>query len=445
MAAKINDLTQGSIFKGLWTMAIPLIGASFVQMSYNIINMLWLGHLGSNNVAAVGAASFFTLFCNSISMITKTGAEITVAQSIGAHDKEKALSYANQNITLSTWLGLGSVLLLIITASPFINFFHFEQEIAEKGVNYLHLVAPGIFFQFNSNTYSGIYNGMGDSRTPFKITSIGLILNLILDPLLIYGWGILPALGTNGAAIATSISQAVVFLIFVKSIFARKFGLGKVKFICKIIKQQSTKIIKIGLPGSLQRVLFSVFALTLATIAAEWGAVGVAVQSIGAQIEAISWLTATGFSTALATFVGQNYGAGMFERIRKCYRMTMLTAGSIGLVATFIFYFYSTDIFALFVIEPEAIAEGGRYLKILALSQIFMITEYVATGAFSGFGRTIPPSIVGILFTGGRIPLAHFLTSFSSLGLSGVWWSITISSIFKGTVLPIWYHYFKKR
>lgn len=442
--AKTNDLTQGSIFRSLWIMAVPLISASFIQMAYSMTDMLWLGHLGSDAVAAAGAAGFFTWLCNALSFMTKIGAEITVSQSIGAKDYKRAASYAGHAVTLSSILGLIYACFIVIAAPALIGLFHFETAIAEQAINYMRIVAPGLFFQFNNNTFSGLYNGQGDSRTPFRTSAVGLFVNILLDPLLIYGIGPLPHLGTAGAAIATALAQSVVFCIFYHRIFSEQFPLGRMRLLNPLKKECAQRIIRLGLPVSMQNAMFSMFSLTLATLAARWGAVGVAAQSIGAQIEAISWMTAAGFSTALAAFSGQNYGAGNYERIRKGYRLTLCIAGSIGLFAGIIFYAFNKEIFSLFVEEPEAIAAGGNYLKILALSQLFMVTESVTAGAFNGTGHTTPPALTSIFFTGARIPMAFFLTTFPALGLTGIWWSITISSIFKGTVLPIWYLWFQR-
>lgn len=442
---KIVDLTQGSIVKGLWVMTVPLISASFIQMAYSMTDMLWLGHLGSDAVAAVGAAGFFTWLCNALSFLTKTGSEITVSQSVGARDIPRAATYANQAIVLSAIIGLSYAIFIFFSANKLAGFFNFEPHISEQTVRYLRIVAPGIFFQFNNNTFSGLYNGQGDSKTPFRITAIGLIANIILDPLLIYGYGPFPALGSGGAAIATAGSQCVVYVLFVKKIFSSRFPLGNMKLFRLIQKKYAGRILLLGLPVSLQSGLFSMFSLTLATLAARWGAVGVAAQSIGSQIEAISWMTAAGFSTALATFVGQNYGAKNYERIRQGYRITMYIAGSIGLLAGILFYVFSEEIFSIFVKEEDAVIVGSQYLKILALSQLFMVTETVTAGAFNGCGRTTPPALVGILLTGSRIPLAWYLCSFPLLGLNGIWWSITLSSILKGTIVPLWYYFFQRK
>ena len=173
--------------------------------------------------------------------------------------------------------------------------------------------------------------------------------------------------------------------------------------------------------------------------------IGVAAQSIGSQIEAISWMTAAGFSTALATFTGQNYGANLYNRIRKGYHLTLTISGGFGLLASLLFFFFNKAIFSLFVTESHVIDAGGEYLSILALSQLFMVTESVTAGAFYGIGRTTPPALTGIIFNALRIPLAYWFISFPALGLTGIWWSITLSSIIKGTLLPIWYFHFQKK
>lgn len=439
------DLTQGNIFRSLWFMAVPLISASFIHMAYSMTDMLWLGHLGSDAVAAAGAAGFFTWLCNALSFMTKIGAEITVSQAIGAKDHRRAANYAGHAITLSAILGLVYACFIIIAAPSLIGLFRFDEHIATQAVNYMRIVAPGLFFQFNNNTYSGLYNGQGDSRTPFRTSAVGLIANIILDPLLIYGYGPFPPLGTAGAAIATALAQLVVFALFARRIFTNRFPLGRMQLFNRLQNDFTRRIILLGLPVSVQNGLFSMFSLTLATLAARWGAVGVAAQSIGAQIEAISWMTAAGFSTALAAFTGQNYGAGNFERIRQGYRITLVIAGGIGLCAGILFFIFNQEIFSFFVTEAAAIEAGGDYLRILAISQLFMVTESVTAGAFNGTGHTTPPALTSIVFTGARIPMAYWLTTFPALGLTGIWWSITLSSIIKGSILPVWFLLFQKK
>lgn len=441
----MKDLTSGSIQQGIWSMAIPLITSSFVQMAYNMTDMIWLGHLGSESVAAVGVAGFFTWLCNSLSFTGKVGAEVTISQSLGAEKRKRAALYANQAALLSSIMAILYALFILIAAPGLVSLFKLESHIADMSVEYLRLVVPGIFFTFNNNTFSGLYNGQGDSKTPLKIVSIGLVANIILDPLLIYGLGPIPAMGTAGAAIATSCAQMLVYAIFTSKLYFKRPTIGQLHFISRPSKKLMGRIAQLGAPVSAQSALFSMFSMTLGGMAASWGHVGVATQSIGAQIEAVTWMTSAGFSTALAAFVGQNYGAGQFERIRKGYAYTLRLAMCISGVAALLFFFLGEELFGIFVEDPATLATGKDYMRILALSQLFMAIESVTAGAFNGSGRTMPPAIVGISMNALRLPMAYLLMAVPALGLNGIWWSISGSSILKGIILYIWYKLFRKQ
>jgi putative MATE family efflux protein len=426
-------------------MAIPLITASFIQMAYSLTDMFWVGRLGSESVAAVGAAAFFLWLCNALSMVCKVGVEVAVAQSLGARQPARARVYANQASLLAGVIACAYAVFIWLMAPRLIALFHLAPAIAGDSVAYLRMTVPGLFFLFNNNVFSGIYNGQGNSKTPFKILSVGFVCNIVFDPLFIYGWKGIPALGTTGAAVATVLSQGVVFSIFAYKLYVRRSTLGKLRLVCRWRARFVRRVTSLGFPVSLQNGLFAIFSLSLATLAARWGHIGVAVQSIGAQVEGLTWMTAAGFSTALAAFVGQNFGARDFQRIRQGYRYTLKLSGSVSLVVTFAFLFLGRQIFGLFVQEAETVSVGNDYLKILALSQVFSAFESVTAGAFSGWGKTIPPSVTGIFLTGLRIPLAYYLVTLPLLGLNGVWWSITLSSILKGCVLMTWYHRFQRR
>lgn len=441
----MRDLTTGNIRQGIWSMAIPLITASFVQMAYNITDMIWLGHLGSESVAAVGVAGFFTWLSNALSFIGKVGAEVTVSQSLGAGKRRRATIYANQAATLSAAIAFVYALCVFFTAPGLVAFFRLDQHISDMSVEYLRIVVPGIFFTFNNNTFSGLYNGQGNSKTPLKILAVGLVFNMILDPLLIYGLGPMPALGTAGAAIATSFSQLVVYGIFVWKLFIQRSQIGKLHFLTVPRASFMGRVASLGIPVSAQSALFSMFSMTLGSMASNWGHVGVAVQSIGAQIEAVTWMTGAGFSTALASFVGQNYGAGNYSRIRQGYSYTMKLAVAISGMATLAFIFFGRQLFSIFVNDPATLDAGRDYMFILAMSQVFVSVESVTTGAFNGCGRTAPPAVVGISLNAARLPMAYALMHVPALGLNGIWLSITVSSIFKGLVLAVWYRSFRIR
>jgi Na+-driven multidrug efflux pump len=198
------------------------------------------------------------------------------------------------------------------------------------------------------------------------------------------------------------------------------------------------RITRLGLPTALQSGFFSIIGMIIARIIAQCGPIPIAVQKVGSQIEAISWMTAGGFQTAMSTFTGQNFGAQKWDRVKRGFYIGMVIVSMFGIFATALLFFGARPLFSFFIKEQEAITYGIQYLKILAFSQLFMCIEITTAGAFNGLGKTIPPSIVGILFNALRIPCAIVLSA-TVLGLDGIWWAISITSVFKGLILTIWY------
>jgi MATE family, multidrug efflux pump len=434
------DLTSGPIFSTLIKMAVPIMATSFVQMAYNLIDMIWIGRLGSSSVAAVGTAGFYVWLGFSLIIISRIGAEIGVSQSIGRKDSESALNFAANSIQFNVFTAFLYGLMLIIFRHPLIDFFNLKDPyVVESAISYLTIVAAGTVFTFINPVFSSIYNGIGDSKTPFKINSVGLVMNIILDPILIFGWGPFPKMGVKGAAIATVFSQMVVTIIFIFYFRSRKAPLENLKIFVKPGMVYLKKIVKLGAPVGMHSGLFTVFAIIIARIIAQWGPIPIAVQKVGSQIEALSYMTAHGFASALGAFTGQNFGNKNWQRIWHGYFIALASMTVFGILVSLFFIFGARWIFSLFIPEEEAMRQGAIYLRIMGYSQLFMCWEIATRGAFNGIGRTIPHSIVGVFFTGLRVPAAIIFSSAALYGLNGVWWSISISSVFKGVVLVIWF------
>ena len=442
--SSLRDLTQGGIFRQLFSLALPLLAISFIQMAYNLVDILWIGRLGSEAVAAVGCVGMLMWMMNSIALISKVSAEITIGQSIGARRLDKATIYASHTTTIAIILGLTFGLLFALFPNPYISFYELEKSVALEAESYLRIIALGIPFVFMGLNFSGIYIGSGRSDIPFYFNAIGLILNIILDPILIFGYGPFPQFGVIGAATATVIAQGVVVTLFVYHLKGKKGILGRFKFITRLRKQYTANILKLGFPVAAMNIYFAFINMNLARIASIYGGhLGIMSQTTGGQIEGITWNSSSGFSTALGSFTAQNYAANKLKRALNAFRITLLLMGILGSIATVAFIAFGENIFSLFVPEKEAYEAGGAYLFVLGISQLFMMLELTTQGMFNGFGRTSPPAIISIVFNTFRIPLAIFLGS--RIGVTGVWWAITITSIFKGTILFIWYLFLKRR
>jgi len=440
----VRDLTRGGIFRQLLTLALPLMAISFIQMAYNLVDIIWIGRLGSQSVAAVGTVGMLMWMMNSVALISKVAAEISIGQSIGARRLDQASLYASHTTTIAILLGLLFGMFFLLFPHPYISFYKLEQEIAVEATGYLQIISLGIPIMFLILNFSGIYIGSGRSDIPFYFNATGLVLNIVLDPLLIFGAGPIPAMGVKGAALATILSQSVVLLLFVRHLKKKNGLLGKFPFLIRPRRRYTLNILKLGLPVAAMNTYFAFINMNLARIASLYGGhLGITSQTTGGQIEGITWNTSTGFSTALGSFVAQNFAALKMSRANRAFRYTLMMMGALGIAVTLAFVLYGEGIFSVFVPEKEAYEAGGEYLLIIGISQVFMMLEITTQGMFNGLGRTTPPAIISIVFNTLRIPIAMVLGT--RMGVTGVWWALSITSIFKGIILFIWYLILQKR
>lgn len=436
-----KNLTSGPIHRQLFNLAVPIMGTSFVQMAYSLTDMAWVGRLGSESVAAIGSVGILTWMTNSISLLNKVGSEVSVGQSIGAQNAPDARSYASHNLTLSLIISICWGLILFVFAEPIMQIYKLEPAITAKAVNYLRIVATAFPFIFLSASFTGIYNASGQSKIPFMISGIGLLLNMILDPLFIFGFG----WNTEGAAIATWVSQATVLGLFIYLLKKRKEVLGGFAFFTKLESRFVKRIFKLGLPVAILNTLFSIINLFMARTASLYGGhIGLMTLTAGGQLEAIAWNTSQGFSTALSAFVAQNYAAGKNDRVLGAYATTLKMTAVFGTFCTLLFVFWGSELFSLIVPDPQAYKAGGVFLRIDGYSMLFMMLEITTQGLFYGTGRTIPPAVISIGFNTLRIPLAMLLASIG-MEITGVWWAISLTSIAKGITSAAWFAVLKKR
>lgn len=437
MKTRIN-LLEGNILPALSALALPIMATSLIQMAYNLIDMIWIGKIGASAVASVGAAGMFMWLSNGLATLAKMGGQIKVGHALGAQKKEDAASYAQSSIQMGIVFAIGFGILSVVFADEMIGFFQLNSaQVIQDAKLYLMITCGLVIFSFMNQIFTGILTAMGNSRTSFIATGIGLVLNIVLDPLFIFGFGAIPPMGVAGAAIATVLAQLVVMLLFLYTILRDTVLFSNVHILHSYSSQHTREIFRIGLPSAVQSMLFSGISMVIARLIAGWGDAAVAVQKVGSQIESISWMTAEGYAAALNSFVAQNHGAKNTDRIREGYRLSMIVMLSWGVFCSFVLIVFPQLIFQVFIQEAEVLPMGVDYLRILGVSQLFMCMEITTAGAFSGLGKTLPPSIVSITLTGARIPMAILLGRW--LGLNGVWWAITISSIGKGIVLLGWF------
>lgn len=439
------DLLHGPIFPSLTKLALPIMATSFVQMAYNMTDMIWIGRIGSGAVAAVGASGMYMWLANGIATMPKMGGQVKTGYSIGAGEMDDAASYAKSALQFALFAGIIYGIIAVLFAGPLIGFFNLHSpEIIGQAESYLRITCGLVVFSFVNQVLTGITTSMGNSRISFLATAAGLIINIVLDPVLIFGLGPFPKMGVTGAALATVFAQMIVTLVFIIYAFGETTLFYKIHLFGRPEFVHMKEIIKIGFPSSIQSMIFTSISMILTRLVTSFGDAAIAVQRVGSQIEGISWVTAEGFGAAVNSFLAQNMGAKSKERIVKGYRVSLTVIFFWGVLCTLVLILLPKPLFGLFIPEPELLPMGVSYLKILGISELFMCIELTTAGAFAGLGKTVPPSIVSIIFTAGRIPFA-FLLSKTALGLDGVWWSVSVSSIFKGVILCAWFVYYLKK
>jgi putative MATE family efflux protein len=429
-----NDLTQGTILKKLTFLALPIMATSFLQMAYNLTDMIWIGRLGASAVAAVGTAGFLMWLSFAVIALGRVGAEVKIAQTLGSKEIEKSNHYANTAITFTFLLGVLYGILLSVFKRSIIGFFNLQDPYVETlAIIYLQVIAFGMPLHFINQVLSGVFTGAGISKTPFRVNSIGLIMNLILDPIFIFAFDF----GVRGAAYATILSQGIVTIAFVSTLIQGNRPYQNFQFRVQLHKEYLRTMLRISLPVALQNGLFTIISMFVARIVAMYGTSAIAVQKVGTQIEAISYMTAQGFGSALSAFIGQNYGAKRNDRVIEGFKVATRIMTYIGILTSLILFFGAEPLFKIFINEEPTTSMGVDYLRIISISQLFMCIEITLTGGMSGLGRTMTPALIGVTFNAARIPLAYLLSTFTLLGINGIWWTISGSSIVKGVALVL--------
>ena len=417
------DLTRGKVISVIAALALPIMGSSLLQFTYNLIDMIWVGRLGSNAVASIGSSSLYINIGNALNSLVVIGTGIKVAHAIGRKNENEIKEYINSGIVINIIIGTVFGLILIFLGKGFIEFLNLNNsEVESNAYYYLALNAPILFFAFFNMMYTRILGSFGNNKLALKINGVGVILNIILDPVCIYVLNF----GVIGAGVSTLIANVIMFILF----RINTNGILNYRYDLKVDFEKIKEIVRLGFPMAFQRILFTIINIILAKIIAMFGSEAIAAQKIGVQIESIAYMIIGGLNGAVASFTGQNFGAGKSNRIKEGYRSALVVGISYAIVMAGVFLLLNRPLIRLFISDESTILIASAYLKAVAFSQVFSAIEMISNGMFTGIGKPNIPATISIVFTSLRIPLA--LVLIKPFGISGIWISICISSILKG-------------
>ncbi len=433
-------ILEGSIAGALFRLGWPVMLSFLVYSGFTLVDAIFIGRLGPSALAASGPAQFASWLLIAVGEVIGVGTAAVIARRVGAGESGEAGRMVAQGGILVLLAGAGA----LITAGPAAHYLFLligtDPEVSRLGYAYLSILFRGAIFSFSSLFMESALRAAGDTRTPMFITGGGFLLNALLDPLLIFGAGPVPALGIEGAAIATVISQATMVCFFLAHFRSDRTAVP-IDFRAARVPDLAVwgKIIRIGAPVSMITALFSAVYLFLTYFLAKYGAVPIAVVGVGNRLEGITYLIAHGLSVAAMTLVGQNLGAGKSDRAEKAAWMASGIAAGMALLIGLAFFLFPRWIFGFFTDDPTVLEEGVRFLRIVALCQGFMGVEVVMYGAFSGAGDTLPATIISTFLNALRIPAAWIVADLLGYGPVGIWWMISLSCIVRGVLLGAWF------
>ena len=432
-------ILNGPILKTMVLLAWPVMVTSALQALYNLVDAFWLGRLGTAAVAAPGMAWPILFFFMSFAGGFQAAGSTFVAQHFGAGDRRGAEESAGQ---LLGFLGLLSVVLAALgysLAPTVLRLIRAPAEVFPYALTYLRIECMGLPIMFIAQAFGGFMVGLGQTRFLMYISASSLLLNGVLDPLFIFGWGPFPAWGVAGAAWATVLSRAAVALVGLFILFSGKRGLRlSVRDLWPRLSR-ILPILRVGLPNVLDQASTSFGFVVMMGLVAGFGTSVVAAYTVGNRIINLINVVSWGAGTALVAMIGQNLGAERYERAAQVARRG-IAATFLALVGLYgLTLLLRRPLFALFVADPAVIAEGVWYIAIFGISIPFFGLFDASAAVFRGSGHTVPPMIMAIVRLWGlRVFLAWLFGYQLGFGTTGMWVGMTLSNVLAGIAIVLW-------
>ncbi len=423
----MKDLTKMNVTKALLIIAIPTMISSLLQFSYNIIDMYYVGLYDRTGslIASIGSASLFIGFAMGINFLSVLGSGIKTSQALGQKNQEDFESYATTGLYINLAIALLLTFVLFVFAEPFISLLGLnEDEVVKNAVLYLKIYSFALFFNFFNAYHTRIMSSMGMSGDTLKINSVGIALNMILDPIFIFVFD----LGLFGACLATVISNAVVTVLF--TFKNRKYYSYNINL---FDKAKSLTILNLSYPYVIQRIIFSIVGMVMGKVMIYAGdSSAIAGQRLGLQIESVTLMVVGGLLASTSAFTGQNYGAKEYERIKQGFNKALQIGICYSIFTGIIFIVFGNQIIGLFTDDAQTIYYGSSYIKLVALTQVFSVFEMVGNGLYNGISKPKVPTVISIAITPLRIPFAFLFLP--SMGANGVFVAIILTTVIKGII-----------
>ncbi|MFC4359596.1 MATE family efflux transporter [Halobium salinum] len=441
-----EDITDGSIPRALAFLATPILAQQLVLVGQQVVDIFWVGRLGEDPVAAIGLLAPVLGFLHVGTYVAYTGGQVVVSQRVGADDADGANRAAFQSLLVVLAVTLVASLSVVGLASVFLDDVAPNAAVAEYAFAYLVVIALGQVFPAMSDVFEGGFYGWGDSKTPLYINVFAILLNVVLDPFLIFGWWEFPRLGVQGAALATVLAYAAGFLVALGIALSGRHDLTLDREAVAFDPAVAREVLSVGLPKAGQEVARQFARLLLvAVVTVAGGAAGLAAYIVGARIATLAFVPAAAVGAAATSLVGQNLGAEKPDRATRVTWTAVAGGGLlVGVLVGGVQFAFPETIALAFV--PDLSAAGLEltvaYLQILALGYWALGAIKTVEAGFNGASRTTVSMVATMLqYWGVRVPVAAGLTFLAGYGALGVFWAVTLSNVVAAVGLCAYFCY----
>lgn len=430
----MRDLTQGPITKTIIAMAAPVAAGMIFQTLYLLVDLYFVAALGDAAVAGVGAAGTLMFMVMAITQILGVSTVALMSQSVGRKDQSGANLVFNQSMMLSVGLGVLTLIVGLLSADAYMAQIAADMATREQGAIFLRWFIPGMALQFALMAMASSLRATGIVKPGMLVQMITVVLNTILAPILIAGWGPGPALGVMGAGLASSISVTVGIVIllyyFIKQEKYVKFDKAQFKPDMAVWK----RMLDIGLPAGGEMLLLFVYFAVIYLVIQDFGAAAQAGFSIGGRIMQSIFMPTMAIAFAIGPIVGQNFGAGRFDRVREACKMGILLNAAVMLIVTILVQINPQLLMRGFTEEATVLEVGGDFLSIISLNFVAQGVVFSCSGIFQGLGNTRPALLSSAIRLLIFIPVAFLMSHRAGFELHELWYVSMLSVVIQAVV-----------
>lgn len=438
--SNVSLLTSGSVWKGLMSLAGPMFISTTLQNAQNLIGLFWVGRLGSDAVAALAMSGTILMMLFPVVMGLATGTVAVVSRSTGAGRAGEAEEAAGQSLGVAMICGIVAGAVGWYWAGDICRLQGAAGEVAHLGTQYLGIAFLGCFTVFLLFIGNSILQASGNTVVPMRAMILATILNLVLDPIFIFGLLGVPRMGVEGAAVAMVLAQAAALVVVLRALAQGKSGVRVRLADWQLRWEPAWRLMRIGIPSSGQMLSRSLMSVALMRIVAGCGTAAVAAYGIGARFHMLILMPAFVLGNAAGAMVGQNLGAGHPDRAQRAAWLATAMDAVIMLVCALGLTLFAAPLVRMFDRNPEVVRMGADYLRITSFFHVFAALSIVLGRALQGAGDTLAPMVTTIIGLWGiQVPLAIFMAHHMVPATHGIWWSVAITLTVNGLMVGGWF------